>query len=107
MLGSSELLLFRRMPADCRRIKNNLGTAQCSQPRGFGIPLVPANADPDFAVLRLPCLKPKVARSEIEFFVIQRIIRNVHLAILAEKLAVRVDDCGSIVINARAAPFEK
>src|SRR5437867_4944040 len=107
MLGISELLLFRGMPADCRRIKNNLRTAQCSQSRRFGIPLVPANADPDFAVLGVPRLEPKVPGSEIKFLVIERIVRNVHLAVLAEQLTVRVDDCGGIVINARATPLEK
>src|SRR2546423_14443324 len=107
MLGSSKLLLFRRMPADCRRIKNNLRTAQCSQPRCFGIPLVPANADPDFAVPGVPRLEPKVAGGEIKFLVIERIVWNVHLAVLAEQLTVRVDDRGSVVINDRAAPLEK
>src|SRR2546423_7360752 len=107
MLGSSKLLLFRRVPADSGRIKNNLRTAQCSQPRCFGIPLVPANADPDFAVLGIPRLEPKVAGSEVKFLVIQRIVWNVHLAVLAEQLTVRVDDRGRVVINARAGPLEK
>src|SRR6476661_681185 len=101
MLGRSELLLLARMPANCRRIKNDFGTAQRGQPRRFGIPLVPANADSYFAMLGVPRLKPKVAGGEIKFLVIERIVWNVHLAVLAEQLAVRVDDCGGVVINAR------
>src|SRR5438874_10936039 len=106
MLRFAKLLLLARMPADSRRIKNILRTAQCSQPRCFGIPLVPAVADSDFAVPGVPRLEPKVAGGEIKFLVIERIVWNVHLAVLAEQLTVRVDDRGSVVINARAAPLE-
>ena len=58
--------------------------------------MVPANADPDFAVPGVPRLEPKVAGGEIKFLVIERIVWNVHLAVLAEQLTVRVDDRGVI-----------
>ena len=107
MLRRAEFLLFRWMPADRRWIENDLRAAQRGEPRRFGIPLVPANADADFAVLRLPRLKSEIARREIKFLVIQRIVRNVHLAIFAEQFSVCVDDRRGIVINARAAFLEK
>ena len=42
MLGHTELSLLRRMPADRRGIENEICALQCSQPRTFRVPLVPA-----------------------------------------------------------------
>src|ERR1700730_314352 len=91
------------MPADRRGIENNLGTAQSGQPRRLGIPLIPANTDTDFALARIPRLKSKIARREVKFLVVKRIVRDVHLSILAKEFSVRVDDGGAIMINAGAA----
>src|SRR5207253_1637966 len=102
MLRRAEFFFLARMPADRRRIKNNLGATQCRQPSCFGIPLVPANADTDLAALCFPRLKTEVARREIKLLVIQRIVRDVHLAIFPEKSSVRVNNCGRVVINASA-----
>ncbi len=107
ILRRTEFFFFARMPADCRWIKNNFRTAQRRQSRRFRIPLVPANADANFSPLGCPCLKSEIARREIKFLVIKRIVRNVHLPIFAEQLAVRVDNCGGIVIQAGAAFLEK
>src|SRR4029077_6988700 len=54
MLRFPKFLFLARMPADCRWIKNNLCAAQCGQSGGFRIPLVPANADTDFAARSVP-----------------------------------------------------
>ena len=54
--------------------------------------MVPTDADTDFAALRVPRLKTEIARSEIKFLVVKRIIRNVHLAILAQYFSVGIDD---------------
>src|SRR6266851_4273587 len=51
MLRRAKFLLLARMPANCRRVENDLRAAQCSQARSFWIPLVPANADTDSAAL--------------------------------------------------------
>src|SRR5437773_538236 len=107
MLRRARFFFLARMPADRRRIKNNLGATQCRQPCCFGIPLVPANADTDLATLCFPRLKTEVARREIKLLVIQRIVRDVHLAIFPEKFSVRVNNCGRVVINARPAFLEK
>ena len=95
------------MPADRGRIKQNLRAAQRGQSRRFRIPLVPANADADFPVRRRPGLKPEIARREIKLLVIRGIIRDVHLAILAQVLPIGVDDGGGVVINAGRAFLEK
>src|SRR5207245_7933894 len=81
MLRRAKFFSLARMPADGCRIKNNLGATQCGQPRRFGIPLVPANADTDLAALCFPGPKTEVTRREIKFLVIQRIVRGVNLEI--------------------------
>src|SRR5260370_35617663 len=107
MLGDAEFSFLARSPATRRRIKNNFCATQRGQSGGLRIPLVPANADADLAALRVPRLKAEIARRKIKFFVIKRIVRNVHLAILAPQLAVRVDDCRRVLVNARAASLEQ
>ena len=95
------------MPADRRRVKENLSAAERGQPRGFRIPLVPANADADFAVLGRPRLEAEVARREVKLLVIRRVVGDVHLAIFPEVLSVRVDDRGGVVVNAGRAFLEE
>src|SRR5205814_3424814 len=107
MLRFSKFLFLARMPADCRRIKNNLCAAQCGQSCGFRIPLVPANADADFATRSVPCSKSEIARREVKLLVIQRIVGNMHFAIFTEQLPIRVDDCSRVVIETGTASLEK
>src|SRR5260221_406480 len=76
------------------------------QARRFRIPLVPANADADLALRCRPRLKPKVDGCEVKLLVIQRIIRDMHLAVFAEQFSIHVNDCRGVVINAGAAFFE-
>ena len=83
MLCLSELLLLARMPADCSRIKNNLGAAKRSQPRRLRVPLVSANAHANVAALSFPGGKSEVPGGEIKFLVIEWIVRNMHFAVLA------------------------
>ena len=81
-------------------------TAQGGQARGFGKPLVPANQSADFAVSGVVSLKTKIAGREVELLVIKRIIRDMHLAILAGNLAVSIDDYSRIVIDAGSTFLE-
>src|SRR5438128_2672723 len=107
MLCCTEFFLFAWMPADGCWVKNNLRAPQCRKPRRFRIPLVPANADADLSLRRFPCLKPQITRSEVKLFVVKGIVGNMHLAIFTEQFAVRVDNCGCVVIDAGAALLEK
>ena len=91
------------MPADGGRVKKDFRALQRRQPRGFGIPLVPANQHADFAVARLPRLEAEVAGREIKFLVIKRVVGNVHLPVDAEQRTVGVNDGGGVVINAGGA----
>ena len=107
MLRGAKFLFLGWMPADGCRIKNNFRAAQRGQPRRLGIPLVPANAHADLSLGRFPCLKSQIARRKIKFLMIQRIVRDMHFAIFAEQLSVRVDDDRGVVINAGAAFLEQ
>src|SRR2546423_7197511 len=56
---------------------------------------------------RRPRLKSEVARGEVKFLVIERIIGNMHLAIFAEQVPIAVDDYRGVVIQACTAFLEK
>src|SRR5438477_3451204 len=106
VLSFAKLCFFVRMPAYGCGIKNNVRSLQRSQARAFGIPLVPADQSAHASILRIKGLKAEVAGSEIEFLVIQGIVRNVHLAIDAFQAAIMIENRGSIVIQAPRAPLE-
>src|SRR5712691_4605189 len=99
MLRRTEFFFLFRMPADSGWIKNDFRAAQRGQSRRFRVPLVPANADADFPARSVPSLKSKIARRKIKLLVIERVVRDVHLAIFADKFSIRVDDSGGVVID--------
>src|SRR5207237_8906295 len=86
-------------PADGGRVDEELRARKRRQARGFGKPLIPADERAHLAVARLVRVEAEVARREVEFFVVERIVRNVHLAILARDAPVRVYDDGRVVIE--------
>ena len=95
------------MPTDSGREKQKLRPLHGGETRGLGVPLIPANQHADFAEAGVPRAEPKVARCEIEFFVIQRVVRDVHFSINAKQRSVGIDDCCGIVIHAGAAFFKR
>ncbi len=52
--------------------------------------------------LRVPGAEAEIARREIKLLVEKRVVRDVHLAVLAEIGAVGVDDRGGVVVDAGA-----
>ena len=107
ILRFAKFVFLRRVPANCSGIKKYLGALQRGEPRAFGIPLVPANQRAQ-RPRRIDCLKAKIARREIVFLVIERIVGNMHLAVDAGDLAVGVkSDCGVVVKPGRAALEER
>ena len=62
---------------------------------------------PILASGRWPGAETQVARRKVKFLVIERIVRDVHLAVDAQQLAVGVDDGGGVVINAGGALFKE
>src|SRR4029077_19128939 len=105
-LSGAEFLLFGRMPADRGGIKNNVRADEARKARTFGIPLVPAHEHPDAAKSSVEVRKAEIARSEIKFLVIERIVRNVHLAIFSEERSVGVQNHGRIVVDAGGATLK-
>src|SRR2546427_756671 len=48
-------------------------------------------------------LKAEGAGGEVELLVIQRVVRDMHFAILANELPVRIDNDGGVVVDAGGA----
>ena len=106
MLAFPMRALFGRMPANCRGIEENLGTLHGCQARRFRIPLVPTNEHTDFCVTGGPGAKSKIAGSEIELFIVQWIIRNVHFSVLAQKRSIGINDDRGVVVKSRCPLFK-
>ena len=100
------LRFLRRVPPNGSGIKQNIGALQSREPRTLGVPLIPADQRAHLADRRVKRAKAQVARSEIKFFVIERVVRNVHLAIFAEKRSVRIENRAGVVINAGGTALE-
>src|ERR1017187_3891900 len=107
LLALAILGLLRRQPADRGGIDKDFRALHCGEPGGFGIPLIPAHQHADAADLGVPDAKAEIARREIEFLVVLRVIRNVHLPVLAEILAGGIDHGGGVVIQAAGALLEQ
>src|SRR5262245_60906894 len=107
MLVRAVFCFFARMPANGRRIEEDLSALEGRQAGRFRIPLIPANEDADTAEASVKCLKAQIAGSEIVFFVIEGIIGDVHLAKNTEQSTVGVEHGSSVVINPRSSPLEQ
>ena len=105
LLGA-DFLGLAMPPSDRRRIEENLRTGHRGQPRGLGEPLIPAYQHADRAARRRMRDEVEVAGREIKFFVVARIVGDVHLAVAADDFPGLVDDDGGVVIDARRATLE-
>jgi hypothetical protein len=105
-LGSAKLRFLVRMPADAGGIKDNLRALERGDARTFGIPLVPTDLHADAGEFGVEVEKAEIAGSEIKFFVVERIVGNVHLAIFAEVGAIGIENGAGVVVNAGGAAFE-
>ena len=106
MLGFTKLCLLVGMPAYGCGIKKNVRSLQRSQASAFRVPLVPAHQSAHAAVLCIKGLKAEITGSEIELFVIQGIVRDVHLAIDSFQAAVVIENGCGVVIQAWGTPLE-
>src|SRR6185437_1270892 len=115
-LHDTPLLLLLWVPTDRRRVQQDLSPHQTRDPRGLRIPLVPANQHADRRETRAKYPKARcrtrfivlinLARREIVLLVIQRVVRNVHLAIHTQQRAVGVDHGCGVVVQPGAALLE-
>jgi len=106
-LRCAELGFFVGMPADAGGIENDLRSAEGGDAGALGIPLIPANLHADFAVVRLEIRETEITGREIKFFVVERIVWDVHFAIFAEEAAVGVENGAGVVVDAGGAALEK
>ena len=107
VLRLAEFGLLRGMPSDGRWVKKNACSLQCREARAFGIPLIPADERADFSGEGVEGLEAEIAGSEIKFFVVERIVGNVHLAVDSAQHAVRIEDRSRVVIEAGRALFKE
>jgi peptidyl-prolyl cis-trans isomerase B (cyclophilin B) len=107
MLANSILGPLFGVPADGGGVEKNLCAAQRREPGCLRIPLVPAYTHADAGKLGVPSQESKVPWRKVKLLVKKRVVRNVHLAVLAEITSIRVDDRRGIVVNSRRAPLEE
>ena len=89
------------------RINQEFGTLQSHKTCSFGIPLVPAYEHAKLAHTGLNSMKTEVARCEVELLVVSRIVRNVHLAILACYRSVALYYDSGVVIESWSTTLEQ
>src|SRR5580698_2530070 len=107
VLGFTKFRFLGGMPTNGSWIEKNMRALQRSQARAVGIPLVPADESSHAAHASVEGPKAKVAGREIEFFIIKRVVRDVHLAIQAENSAVLIESHGCVVIDPGGALLEQ
>lgn len=107
VLGCAGLSLLTWVPTDCGGVEKNFSTAESCQACGLRVPLIPADEHPDLAVSSVPSSEPEIAWCEIEFFVKQRVVGNMHLAICPQHRAIGVDYGGGVMVEPRGSTFEK
>ena len=94
-------------PADSRRIDKQFCAGESHKACSFGVPLVPAYEYAYSAERGFYGLKTEVSGSEIEFFVVCRVVGNVHFSVFAGNRAVCVEYYGGIVVKTRCTAFEE
>ena len=95
------------MPADSGGIKQYMRPLHSGEACRFRIPLIPADELPQRAELRIKSFEAQIAGSEIIFFVIERVVGNMHLAVHSHLPPVRVEHNAGIVINPGGAALKK
>src|SRR5690606_30588279 len=107
VLPLAVLGLLLGMPTDRSRVDQELRAAQRREPCRLRIPLIPADEHAELGGAGRERPKAQVARREIELLVVARIVRNVHLPVLADVAAPTVEHGGRIVEEPRGPPLEQ
>ena len=107
VLRRAELLLLRRMPADGGGIEEHLGALQRGKPRGLGIPLIPADERAHAAKGRIHGLKAQIAGRKVVLLVVERIVRDVHLAVDAGDGPIGIQRDRGVVVEPRRAALKE
>src|SRR5579871_55743 len=107
VLGYAELGFLRGMPANRCGVKQNLGALERCEARSFGIPLVPTNERSQFAGAGVERTEAEISGSEIELFVVEGVVGDMHLAVETSQGSVFVENGGGVVVHARGTLFEE
>src|SRR5437867_2532564 len=107
MLSFTVLGPLTWMPTNGGWIEDDLRAAECRQTCRFRKPLIPADERAYASVARLERAKAEIAGREVELFVIERIIGNVHLAIASNETPISINHDRCVVIHARCAPLKE
>ena len=94
------------MPTDRRWVEENLGTAKGGQSSRFGKPLIPADQNADRSVTGLKGAKAQISGREVELFVVQRVVGNMHLAVQPDETTVGIEHTSRVVVDPGGAPLE-
>lgn len=106
VLRPALFLALGRDPTDGCWVQQNLGPAKCEQSGCFGIPLIPTDADSQAPEFGLGHSESQISGRKVKLFVVQRVVGNVHLAILSDHFTVGVKSDGRIMIKTMRSPFE-
>ena len=100
-------LALVELPADGRRVEEDVRAQQRRRARRFGEPLVPADEHAELARRRGVDLEAEIPGREVELLVVEGIVRDVHLAVAAHELTLLVEDDGGVVVEAGRAALEE
>ena len=92
---------------DGGRIDQQLCTVQGHEPCCLRVPLIPADQHAEAPHRSLDRPEAQIPRCEIELLVEARIVRNMHLAVLAGDAAVLLDHDSRVVVKSRSPPFKQ
>ncbi len=81
VLAIAELGFFGGVPADGGGVEEDFGAAEGGFSGGFGVPLIPADEGADGAGAGVGGEIAEVAGGEVELFVEERVVGDVHLAV--------------------------
>src|SRR5690606_19355199 len=84
MLSVAHFRFLLGMPPDGGGIEKDLRSPHRSEPCRFRVPLVPADQYAEFRSFGAETLEAQVAGREIVLLVVARIVRDVHLPVLAD-----------------------
>src|SRR5262249_15753953 len=86
-------------PTEAGWIEHHFRTTHCGDAGTVGIPLIPANLHADARVFGTEIRETEIAGREIEFFIVERIVGDVHFAIFPEEAAVGVENADAVVVD--------
>ena len=96
-----------RVKTDGGGVDQQISTGQSHQARRFRVPLIPAHQHAEGADGGDNRRKTEITRGKVEFFVIARVIGDVHFAVATGDAAILFQYDSGIVVKSRPAFFKQ